>query len=989
MIASLYTMRFSFFVFFILTITHLSLQANPVLYDDGKGLSNNQITEIIKDKTGIMWIATESGLNKYDGYTFTEINELKGYRINTIYFDSAKNALWIGCNKGLHYYNISTGLLEKNIYQTNASEVIKIIAYNQSKYIVFMNGTIVRIGSNLLSKEVFSLLALGLQNATIKKSIAHDQKGNIIFTSNKFPFLISLQLATGKCVILKEYPSQNISSLTSAKDYYVILYNSGGYRVLPTSVKPTAATLAIQKSQEATQHIKYHTIYIKDNEVYATQKGYHNLYYLVDGQWQTISAGANFQLSSKTMNTMYLDDFMVLWLGTNKGLIKVPYQTKYPFTSIFSSNVSPISIRQIVEAKNNDMFIATYKGIYQYNTLTHYTKNIVDSIFPFYTRAICLDTGNYLYAGTESTDQYFYRYNIKTKKYEGDFYKLSPLGAQINSVFSIYRDKHNTYWLATDKGLASYNPKDRLLKLHIAGKYSIGSIKLFYINASKNSNKFWVCGLNAVYLIDIDNGVSKEYKANVNSKTLIPADDYIFVAEDKNQIVWLGTKKSGLIKLDYIHNQSLVINKSKGLSSNEVYGLISENQSIAWVSTANGLCRYDIQNNTFTNYFIDNGLTDNEFNQNALYKHSSGQFYFGGINGINIINPRLFKPHNPALAIFTASIHKWNQSDEVFKEVKDSSVILMKPDDHLLTFTFGLSDYNEVETNTFFYRIKGLYNEWISLGNQNQLRLEGLSAGEYMVEIIGFNRAGMQASSALLYKVKLAQVYYKTWWFYVLLACTAILLIFAYFRWHLNNINQKQQLRTQIASNLHDEVGSLLTSIIMSTDSARYSSSNIDDKNLKLEKISALSRNATNTMSDVLWSIDARNDYAGNLTDRMREHAEMMLFPLNIDLVFDFTETQQQKIIKADKRQQLYLIFKEAINNIAKHSQATFVKIIYKQKGNHFELVIENDYKATPADLNTSSGQGLRNIKMRAQKINAECIILTQKEIFTIKITGK
>lgn len=982
-------MRTSFFVFFIFIIITLLLQANPVLYDDGKGLSNNQVTEIIKDKTGIMWIATESGLNKYDGYTFTEINELKGYKINTLYFDSAKNALWVGTTKGLHYYQISTGLIEKNIYQTDASEVIKIIAYNQSKYIVFMNGTIVRIGENALCKQVFSLLTLGLYNATIKRSVAHDQRGNIIFTSSKFPFLISLQLATGMCTILKDYPSQNISALTSAKGYYVVLYNSGGYAVLSTSVRPTATMLALQKSQEDAKHIKFHTIYIKDDKVYATQKRYHNLYNLVNGKWKNISTETNVQLSSKTMNTMYLDDFMVLWLGTNKGLIKVPYQAKYPFTSIFSSEVSPVSIRQMVEAKNNDMFIATYKGIYQYNRITRHTKNIVDSIFPYYTRAICLDTGNYLYAGTESTDQYFYRYNLRTKKYEDHFYKLSPLGAQVNSVFSIYRDKHNIYWLATDKGLASYNPKEGILRLHIAGKYSIGNTKLFYINASKNSNKFWVCGLNAAYLIDIDNGVSKEYKADIDTKTLIPADDYIFIAEDKNQVVWLGSKKSGLIKLDYLHNQSSVINKSKGLSSNEVYGLIWENDSVAWISTANGLCRYNSQNNTFTNYFIENGLTDNEFNQNALYRHSTGLFYFGGINGINIINPRLFKPQMPVLNIFTAGINKWNQSDEVFKAVRDSSVILMKPEDHLLTFTFGLSDYNEAETNTFFYRIKGFYNEWISLGNQNQLRLEGLSPGEYNVEITGFNKAGMQAGSALLYKVKLEQIYYKTWWFYVLLACIIILLIFAYFRWHLNNINQKQKLRTQIASNLHDEVGSLLTSIIMSTDSARYSSSSIDDKNLKLEKISALSRNATNTMSDVLWSIDARNDYAGNLTDRMREHAEMMLFPLNIDLVFDFTETQQQKVIKADRRQQLYLIFKEAINNIAKHSRATFVKITYKQKGSNFELVIQNDYKATLVDLNSGSGQGLRNIKMRAQKISAQCTILTEGDIFTIKITGK
>jgi signal transduction histidine kinase len=364
-------------------------------------------------------------------------------------------------------------------------------------------------------------------------------------------------------------------------------------------------------------------------------------------------------------------------------------------------------------------------------------------------------------------------------------------------------------------------------------------------------------------------------------------------------------------------------------------------------------------------------LPDNEFNQNSFYAGEHRQFYFGGVNGIVRFAPFLAPP-SPAVSLFVSSVSKWDKDAQAFTNVPFNDSIgslIMAPSDHLLTFTFGISDYRNTEGNTYFYRIKGLYNEWIAMGYQNILRLEGLPAGTFTIQVIAFNKNGMQASNMLNYQINIMQVFYRTWWFYLALSVGMALLIILYFRWRLHNIQRMQKLRTQIASNLHDEVGSLLTSIIMSTDSARYSSNSIEEKNAKLEKVAALSRNATNTMSDVLWSIDSRNDYAGNLTDRMREHAESMLLPLDIDLEFDFTETRQEQNIKPDTRQNLYLIFKEAVNNIVKHSKATTVNVLYKQAGSQFEMIITNNNPI--GDTSVHQGQGLKNMQMRAKKINA------------------
>jgi signal transduction histidine kinase len=257
------------------------------------------------------------------------------------------------------------------------------------------------------------------------------------------------------------------------------------------------------------------------------------------------------------------------------------------------------------------------------------------------------------------------------------------------------------------------------------------------------------------------------------------------------------------------------------------------------------------------------------------------------------------------------------------------------------------------------------------MGNENTLRLEGLPPGHYTLEVKAYNKSGMPSQNNLIYDITIQQVFYRSWWFYTLLSAAAVLIIYFYFRTRLQNIQRLQQLRTRIASNLHDEVGSLLTSITISTDSAKYTANTLEDKDERLDKIASLSRTATNTMSDVLWSIDARNDYAGNLTDRMREHAEAMLLPLGIDLEFDFTGTHQDQIVAPETRQHLYLIFKEAIHNIVKHSHATQVRVVYRQDKDQFRLVVFNNFPSDEVPSSRHKGQGLKNMAMRAKKIGA------------------
>jgi signal transduction histidine kinase len=207
-----------------------------------------------------------------------------------------------------------------------------------------------------------------------------------------------------------------------------------------------------------------------------------------------------------------------------------------------------------------------------------------------------------------------------------------------------------------------------------------------------------------------------------------------------------------------------------------------------------------------------------------------------------------------------------------------------------------------------------------------------------------------------------------------LTAATAI--VFGIVRYRINQVKKIQYLRTRIASDLHDEVGSSLVHITMLADMVKRA----EDKkvmNEQLTGIAGISRGAVATMKDIIWSIDARYDTIEGMISHMRDHVHSVLAPADIEFRFTQTGLQEQEKLPADFRQQVYLIFKEAINNVVKHAQAGYVQISLQKENGFFIMEIKDDGKGIDP-RNHSSGQGLSNMKMRAGRLKAAIEIISQ-----------
>jgi signal transduction histidine kinase len=197
-----------------------------------------------------------------------------------------------------------------------------------------------------------------------------------------------------------------------------------------------------------------------------------------------------------------------------------------------------------------------------------------------------------------------------------------------------------------------------------------------------------------------------------------------------------------------------------------------------------------------------------------------------------------------------------------------------------------------------------------------------------------------------------------------------------------------ERLRVRIASDLHDDIGSSLTRISLQSELIQENIEPDEQQNY-LKSIAAMSRELVTSMSDIVWSIDARNDSIGSILDKMRNFGTTTLSVKDVSFSLAHSGLDQQKKISVAVRENLFLVFKEAINNIAKHASATNAHVVLRNDSDKFTMIIADDGKGWEGN-ERPSGHGIKNMKMRAARLGGTLefvrdegtrVVLTMKRI--------
>ena len=951
-------------------------------------LRNNNIICIQQDEQGFLWIGTDWGLYKYDGYTFKE------YLVTTnpsIIHNNVKslllegNNLWIGTKGGISILNT-----ENNTIIASYSSKDSVLADNYVTKIIKdkKEGIWVTYATNKISKYLgnnqfqhFNILTEGIDEL-FKVTEIIETTSNVFYlkmvceTTNVFAIVEAKIIDNIIRTTLIKQTTEDVLFFFSKKDTPYLIESNKLFKYNVTLKKLEFQRELFQNNED---FAKISTVY-KDAKANIFVGTKINSFYNLNNKTFEPENIVYINQEKSWINSFFIDNSNLMWVATTGGLFKIKNNPILFKKYLYEKSVGNRNkMRSIIQDKEGAIYAVNQKALFKYDTILNKFKNqhwIVDEKIANPYALLEYDEYSFL-VGTQNSGINIYDKKANTSvPFLKSYQTLSS-----NHVTKLLKDEQDILWIGTLDGLHYYDKKhDSLLK--VVDNDSINSVEIQEIVHDIKTIKpheFWVGTSTGLYYLNVNDSV---FPLKINIKKIEKVPYTIRCLYIENNIIWVATQTNGVVKYNIINEETELIDTSDGLSDNTVYSILKGDENELWIGTFNGLSRYAIDQNQFLNYYEYNGLANNEFNSSSQLKASNGDLYFGGQNGISVVDLNKFKSDSTSYKLNVSSVYYYDSKNDKNIEIgvdnTDLQQIALPNNPSFLTFEFSLTDYFEPKNNIYKYKVLGLQNEWSVLNNSNVLTFTNFPSGEYVLEVMASTNYGNWNKETILLPIKVEEIYYKTWWFFASWGILTFLLFYVFRRYELNNIKKMEKLRLRISKDLHDELGSALTGIAIRTD---LINENIDEetKNKFLKEISIESRSAVDSLSDIVWALDSTNNSIQDLYDRMESILFKLLTPLKIRYFFTPYEVNKNLGLKPDDKQQLFLIFKEAITNIVKHSNATFVDVTITKEVGKLKLKIHDNGTVFKNEKHSLNGKGIKNMKLRADKMNSELKITINK----------
>gem|GEM_PF-3705272 len=665
----------------------------------------------------------------------------------------------------------------------------------------------------------------------------------------------------------------------------------------------------------------------------------------------------------------------VLWILTKKQLLRVSprenYFTFYPVqfqkTDLYEGSVSAFI------KKGNTLYYGSLLSghFYKYD----FAKNK--------SEVIRLTTGkNYepIYSLKEDTNGTIwiasrvgtYLFNAATEKIMQPVLNKDDDEVFKYRCYDILHDRDGTHWLATNKGLIHYNPfTKRIRQFSTTSKGKKLRDDLVYTLFQDKKGNIWFgnywAGL-ACY------SISNDTIYYLNKKNSSPDyNDCISICETKDGKILFVLERLGLGILEnpFQKNEKFtVLTSADGLPADYISHVFKDRQQHIWLYTANGICFFDEITKKIITFTAKDGLLQNAV-ESMPYQDSAGNMYVGFDSSFQTFNPDSLL----AKKTFPVSIHLsalWVNNKEW--HINEDSISPLKLDYTQSNISFDFAAVSPTLRNDFYYAYKmdGLDKDWTYTADDASGKYTNLPPGNYTLLIKASDHNGNWLKNVFALPIIITPPWYQTWWFYSMIALTVVAVLYTFYRYRINQILQIEKMRARIAGDLHDDIGSALTSISFHSELVKMQLKD-EDASLKttLDKIGNTARNMVNAMSDVVWVINPTNDSAENLILRMKHYAAEMLGERNIQYTFNADEEIEKLKLNMQQRKNLYLIYKEAIHNAVKYAQCSKVEIDFIQTDHQLNLIIKDNGKGFDIQ-NANDGNGLTNMKRRAEEINAD-----------------
>jgi len=430
----------------------------------------------------------------------------------------------------------------------------------------------------------------------------------------------------------------------------------------------------------------------------------------------------------------------------------------------------------------------------------------------------------------------------------------------------------------------------------------------------------------------------------------------------KNEF-YLASYGNGVLRLDKDLNLKQIISTQNGLSNNGVYKLLPWKDSLLFITTNSGLSIYNASNTSFKRYYESDGLHNDNFEETSGNSYNNTLFA-GGAKGFTVIYPENIKPNDiPPLLYFNRVRIELPDGHQLDTSNLDAKFYNIPNNAIQSNIYFSGINYSNPERTSFAYRITEQSKSWINISTQNFVTLIGLSPGTYHLQVKAANEDGVWSQPkelTLIFEPK----WYQTWWFYLLIAITVAGILYALYRYRIAQIKKQHEIRKNIATDLHDDLGSTLNSVKVFTNLAI---SGVKQEE-SLQQVKDNLTEATMSLRDMIWVLDDSLDTVDELITRLKQFAIPVAAASNIEAIIKAdSEVNSRQLMKEEKRN-LFLICKEAINNSIKYAAATQIQLNISPAGKKIQIIIADNGKGFDEAI-VKKGYGLKNMQYRAGQI--------------------
>jgi len=752
-----------------------------------KELTQQSVRSVFQDSRGFIWILTQEGLHKFDGYSVTRFRASNrdpasiSHQSTTDIVEDSSGFLWIStAGGGLNRYNPANHKFSSIQATTTQSDQRPL---SNNIYAMFKDSD----GFVWIAYEAgagFSRFSPDTQtfdhfppDPTAKQTRAV----SFVETSEKSLWILIDGLGLLQLNSRREFEkiiavptdienftaTTRFSHLMASRDgkLWISTLNGGLIKYNPNTGRFTRYSNESTKNKSLSDNTVYMSIEDQSNNIWVATRSGVSVWEPETDTFTWINA-TNSNIPDDQVFSIFQSKSGIIWIGTFNGLA---YGTRSLFSRVDSeTGSSGDSINTFAEDDDGRIWIGTNSGIYIYNpeegSADHYqpATAINERISSQLVMSLLIE-GDSLWIGT--LDAGLNRLNIKENTVETYKKRISQQGSlKADGITSIVRASNGKLLIGTyGGGLGVFIEESNSFRTYMFDPDDPDSISSNNVIAilEDSAGDVWIGTENGLNLFDDSSGKPKfkVFRSSLDNPESLSSNMPWALHEDKSGTLWIGTQSGGLNSWKRSErarriNQFSQYLESINLPSADVYAITSDSDGNIWMSHNRGLSRFSVESKSTENFDLSDGLQGSEFNHGAVFRDSNSILYFGGNNGFNVIEPNNLKKsvYLPPVQITEFKI----LNEEVFfdEPLSEKKVIELAHDFRYASFTFASLDYTNPASNQYRYKLKGFDDEWIELGTSRSVSFTSLPAGNYEFLLQGSNSDGVWSPATLSFSLR-------------------------------------------------------------------------------------------------------------------------------------------------------------------------------------------------------------------------------------------